>query len=186
MPSTTFTGPMRGRCTSVCTSRASTAPLRAKMVSAVGVSTNTSHIHRQAACTVKCTAHSPARRSAPRRAALSATFYGKGCYFARDSGYSADYSGRMPGGSGGGGHLYQLLVCRVAPGEYCQGVQDSVTPGGTPFGNFRLAESKVLYDSAVRNITEEHPRGPQMVRVGSGLGTTPHSQHPSPRPDSDP
>ena len=53
--------------------------------------------------------------------------------------------------------------CRVAVGEYCQGVKDSITPGGTPFGNFRLPEKKVLYDSAVRDINEKDPRGPQMV-----------------------
>ena len=60
---------------------------------------------------------------------------------------------------------FQMLACRVAVGEYCQGVKDSVTPGGTPFGNFRIEDKKVLYDSCVRNINEKHPRGHQMVSV---------------------
>jgi len=92
-------------------------------------------------------------------AGKNATFYGKGCYFARDAGYSADYSGQIPNRP----DVFQMLACRVAVGEYCQGVADSITPGGTPFGNFRIADKKVLYDSAVRNIKEKDPRGPQMI-----------------------
>mmetsp|Transcript_34142 Transcript_34142/g.89839 ORF Transcript_34142/g.89839 Transcript_34142/m.89839 type:complete len:1198 (-) Transcript_34142:239-3832(-) len=54
----------------------------------------------------------------------NATFYGKGCYFARDAGYSVAYCA-PPNGSK---DPHRLFMCRVAVGEYCVGKKDAPVP----------------------------------------------------------
>ena len=54
----------------------------------------------------------------------NATMYGKGVYFARESEYSARTAYSVPDKHG----VQYMFLCRVVVGEYCQGVQDALTP----------------------------------------------------------
>ena len=54
----------------------------------------------------------------------NATMYGKGVYFARESEYSARTAYSVPDKHG----VQYMFLCRVVIGEYCQGVQDALTP----------------------------------------------------------
>jgi len=72
----------------------------------------------------------------------NATVYGKGVYFARDSGYSARRSYAKPNGRG----IQHMFLVRVTVGEYCLGKRDALTPD--------VRAGHKLYDSTVNDVRE--------------------------------
>lgn len=69
----------------------------------------------------------------------NATLYGKGVYFARDASYSSSQAYAVPDWQG----FQYVMACRVVVGEYCQGVQDALTP------RVRDTATNMLFDSTV-------------------------------------
>merc|ERR1719487_3028877 len=57
-------------------------------------------------------------------AGRNACMYGKGVYFARDSGYSAHPRYAIPDAAG----VQRMLLCRVLVGAHCKGSQDILVP----------------------------------------------------------
>merc|ERR550514_1033413 len=77
-------------------------------------------------------------------AGKNATMYGKGVYFARGSYYSARTTYSRPDAQG----VQRMLMCRVAVGAYCKGIQDRLVP------DEREPGSGVLFDSTVENLAD--------------------------------
>merc|ERR1712185_50390 len=67
----------------------------------------------------------------------NATLYGKGVYFALDSGYSARQAYAKPNAAG----VQHMFLVRVTVGVYCQGKKDVLTPD--------VRSGHALYDSTV-------------------------------------
>ena len=76
---------------------------------------------------------------------LNATKYGKGVYFALTSAYSDPYCQADSSG------LMHMLVCRVLPGEPCQGHRDQLIP------DVRVEASNTLYDSTTDMLEYPEP-----------------------------
>jgi len=66
--------------------------------------------------------------------------YGKGVYFARDSGYSVGYA------AADGNGVRRMFLCRVLCGEYCLGYNNQLIP------EIRDASRNLLYDSTVDDV----------------------------------
>ncbi|XP_060584165.1 protein mono-ADP-ribosyltransferase PARP11-like [Ruditapes philippinarum] len=70
----------------------------------------------------------------------TATMYGKGCYFARDSSYSNNYAEN--------GTDKSMFVAKILPGEYVCGNPDYCRPPH----KVESDQSSDLYDSCVDNV----------------------------------
>jgi len=76
-------------------------------------------------------------------AGRNACMYGKGVYFARDSGYSAHPRYAIPDAAG----VQRMLLCRVLVGAHCKGRQDILVPDERDAGG-------ILFDTTVDKIAD--------------------------------
>merc|ERR1712146_813658 len=72
----------------------------------------------------------------------NATMFGKGVYFARDSGYSTHTTYSRPDENG----VQRMLLCRVLLASYTLGIKDAIVPLERDGG--------ILFDSTVNNLAD--------------------------------
>jgi poly [ADP-ribose] polymerase 10/14/15 len=72
-------------------------------------------------------------------AGRNAVVYGKGVYFARDASYSSHRAYSQPDSTG----VQHLFMCRVAVGDWCQGVEGMLTPATKPNNSLELFDTTV-------------------------------------------
>ena len=92
--------------------------------------------------------------------------YGKGVYFARESEYSARTAYSVPDKHG----VQYMFLCRVVIGEYCQGVQDALTPAVRPtWRDVLVLFSHMHARSSARLFHSIHPTPAFMSSTGIKL-----------------